>query len=63
MQRLQSDGQRVCLIRGGYQVDMIRHQTEGVNTIPEPAGSLLKQEIKTVAIGVGEEDGLSGIAP
>jgi hypothetical protein len=44
-------------------MDMIGHKTEGVNTIREPAGSLLKQEIKTVSVVLGEEDGLVGIAP
>lgn len=45
------------------KMDMIGHRTEGVNTIPEAASSLLKQEIESIAIAIAEEDRLTGIAP
>ena len=44
-------------------MDVIGHEAEGVNSVSEPAGSLLEQEVETVPVVVGKEDGLTAVAP
>ena len=44
------------------QVDVIAHQAEGVDTMPEPLGPFLQQEIEPSPVPVIEEDGLPCVA-
>jgi hypothetical protein len=42
-------------------MNVVGHQAEGVHTVSESAGPLLEQEIKTVPILIGEENGLASV--
>jgi hypothetical protein len=44
------------------QVDIIAHQAEGVDMMPEPLDPLLQQEIEASPVSVIEEDGLTRVA-
>jgi len=41
---------------------VIRHEAESVDTVPEPLGPLLQQEVETSPVPVIEEDGLPRVA-
>lgn len=44
------------------QMDMICHETKGVNTKPEPAYALLQKEIEAIPVVVAKEYGLTAVA-
>jgi hypothetical protein len=36
-------------------VDVVSHEAKGVNPIAEPVGTFLKQEVKSIAVSVGQK--------
>jgi len=41
---------------------VVGHEAKGVDTVAEPAGPFLNQQIEPVTVGVGEENGLTAVA-
>lgn len=44
-------------------MDMVGHETESVNPVAVPAGSLLEQEIEAISVIILEEDRLTAVTP
>jgi hypothetical protein len=42
---------------------MVGHEAEGVHAVAETTSPLLEQEVETVPVGVGDEDGLTAVTP